>query len=64
MPTKQSAQAPKAKPKNPPASSQVKTARRVRREEEQETADRTQQQERLMPTNRRSRKRDGELFTI
>ncbi|MGH9525378.1 MAG: hypothetical protein ACRD2F_01785 [Terriglobales bacterium] len=64
MPTKQSAKAPKAKPKNPPTSSRVKTARRVRKEEEQETAERARREERLLPTNRRSRKRDGELFTI
>lgn len=54
----------KAKKKMPPAARRLQTARRLRQEEEQTAAEKAKRPERPVLDVRRSRKRDGELFTI
>lgn len=54
----------KAKQKIPPAARRDQTARQVRQKEEQAAAEKAKRPSRPMTLGRRSRKRDGELFTI
>lgn len=48
----------------PPAARRIETARRIRQEEEQAAAEKAKSPQRPVLDVRRSRKRDGELFTI